>query len=189
MGCFEVLMIGAGLAMDAFAAAVCKGLCLRRVSVQNVLLIGICFGGFQAGMPLAGYLIGRRFEDAIVEVDHWAAFTLLGFIGLKMIYDSLGGGDLLEETGANYLNLREILVLALATSIDALAVGISFAFLKVEIVPAAGLIGMVTFFLSAAGVGIGRRFGDRYKEKATLAGGLILILIGCKILYEHMWGG
>ncbi len=187
MNFFEVLMIGAGLSMDAFAASVCKGLGMRAATVKNVLTIAVFFGGFQALMPLIGYFLGKQFEDCIVSVDHWIAFVLLAFIGGKMIVDVVREDEsdscgIKEET----LNLKEIFVLAVATSIDALAVGISLAFLKVEIDTAVLTIGVTTFMLSAAGVIIGNKFGAKYKNKATLAGGVILIFIGTKILLEHL---
>ena len=187
MSFFEVLMIGVGLSMDAFAASVCKGLSMRRASAENILLIGVFFGGFQALMPLIGYFLGKQFEDYIVSVDHWIAFALLAFIGGKMIADVVrDGGEEESAVKEDRLRLREILMLALATSIDALAVGISFAFLKVEIISAVATIGLTTLLPSALGVVIGHGFGARYKNKATLAGGVILILIGTKILLEHL---
>lgn len=184
MGYVEIGMIGIGLAMDAFAAAVCKGLSLRRISMGSLLVIALCFGGFQMFMPLIGHLLASQFEEYIAPVDHWVAFTLLLFIGGNMAYEAASCSAeekiMLEER----LNMREVLTLAVATSIDALAVGISFACLKVEIIPAIGMIGVITFLLSAVGVGIGHHFGAKYKEKATLAGGLILIFIGVKILWS-----
>lgn len=187
MSFFEIIMIGIGLSMDAFAAAICKGLCMRKATVKNVLVIGFFFGGFQAMMPVIGYFLGKQFENYIVAVDHWIAFVLLGFIGGKMILDVVKGEE--EEASCKIetaLDIKEILVLAVATSIDALAVGISFAFLQVNIQTAALAIGITTFLLSALGVVIGNKFGSRYKNKATLAGGIILILIGLKILLEHL---
>ena len=187
MGFFEILMIGIGLSMDAFAASVCKGLCMRRATAKNVLTIGIFFGSFQAIMPLIGYFLGKQFEEYIVSVDHWIAFALLTFIGGKMILDVISDKDAEScDISDKNLNLREISVLAVATSIDALAVGISFAFLKVEIESAVAAIGVTTFLLSSLGVVIGNKFGSKYKNKATLAGGIILILIGTKILLEHL---
>ena len=182
MSFFEVLMIGVGLSMDAFAASVCKGLCMRRATLKNVLIIGVFFGGFQALMPLLGYFLGKQFEEYIVSVDHWVAFALLAFIGGKIKDD---GNESCDAKKTN-LKLREVLILALATSIDALAVGISFAFLKVDIGSAVLTIGVITLLLSSIGVVIGNKFGARYKNKATLAGGIILILIGTKILLEHL---
>ncbi len=187
MGVFEVFMIGIGLSMDAFAAAICKGLSMRKATLSNILIIALFFGGFQAFMPAAGYFLGKQFEEYIVAVDHWIAFLLLLFIGGKMIIEVIRGSD--EEESRileTAVDIKEILILAVATSIDALAVGISFAFLKVEIVSAAVMIGATTFILSAIGVLIGKKFGFKYKNKATVAGGLILILIGTKILLEHL---
>lgn len=187
MGFFEILMIGIGLSMDAFAASVCKGLCMRRATAKNILTIGIFFGSFQAIMPLIGYFLGKQFEEYIVSVDHWIAFALLTFIGGKMILDVISDKDADScDISDKNLNLREISVLAVATSIDALAVGISFAFLKVEIESAVIAIGVTTFLLSSLGVVIGNKFGSKYKNKATMAGGIILILIGTKILLEHL---
>lgn len=187
MGVFEILMISIGLSMDAFAAAICKGLSMRKVTLTNILKISFFFGGFQALMPVIGYFLGNQFEQYIVSVDHWVAFFLLLFIGGKMIIDIAAGGSEDETHAAETTaDIKEILILAIATSIDALAVGISFAFLKVEIASSAFMIGITTFILSAAGVTIGKKFGFKYKNKATVAGGVILILIGTKILLEHL---
>ncbi len=187
MGFFEVFMVGVGLSMDAFAAAICKGLSMRRATLKNVLTIGLFFGGFQALMPAIGYFLGKQFEEYIVSVDHWIAFVLLLFIGGKMIVDVFKEDDPEScDVYENKLNLKEILLLAVATSIDALAVGISMAFLGVDIGPAALLIGVTTFVLASAGVVIGKKFGSKYKNKASVAGGLILIIIGTKILLEHL---
>ena len=188
MGIFEIIMIGVGLSMDAFAAAICKGLNMRKLSVKNMIIIGLFFGGFQAGMPLLGWALGKNFEEYIVSVDHWIAFVLLGFIGGKMIWDVIKDDDCgcgccgCEEK----LDIKEVFTLAVATSIDALAVGISFAFLRVNIGLAVSAIGITTFTLSALGVAIGHKFGAKYEKKATLAGGIILIFIGTKILLEHL---
>lgn len=187
MGFFEIIMIGIGLSMDAFAASICKGLAMRKTTLKNIFVIGLFFGGFQAIMPTLGYFLGKQFSEYIVAVDHWIAFVLLMFIGGKMIMDVVRG----EQTGSDEdikerLDIRELFILAIATSIDALAVGISFAFLSVDIVSAAVIIGLTTFLLSCAGVIIGKKFGARYKDKATLAGGIILVLIGAKILLEHL---
>ena len=186
MGLFEILMIGVGLSMDAFAASICKGLNLRRLNVKNMLIIGLFFGGFQALMPAVGWILGKQFEVYITSVDHWVAFALLAFIGGKMIYDVFGEKEE-DEYGekTDRLDMKEVLTLAVATSIDALAVGISFAFLQVEILKAVSVIGVTTFVLSIIGVAVGHMFGSKYEKKATLAGGIILILIGLKILLEH----
>lgn len=187
MSIFEVLMIGVGLSMDAFAAAVCKGLSMRKAELKNILIIGLFFGGFQALMPVIGFFLGIQFEEYIVSVDHWIAFTLLLFIGGKMILDAVcDDGEESRETPETGLKIREILILAVATSIDALAVGISMAFLGTDIRSAALMIGVTTFLLASAGVVIGNRFGEKYKNKASVAGGVILILIGTKILLEHL---
>ncbi len=186
MGLFEIFMIGVGLSMDAFAASICKGLNMRRLSAKNMLIIGLFFGGFQALMPAVGWILGKQFEVYITSVDHWVAFALLAFIGGKMIYDVFHG----DEDGCcngktDKLDMKEVLTLAVATSIDALAVGISFVFLQVEILKAVSVIGVTTFVLSAVGVAVGNMFGAKYEKNATLAGGIILILIGLKILLEH----
>ncbi|MBQ8569316.1 MAG: manganese efflux pump [Oscillospiraceae bacterium] len=187
MGIVELILIGIGLSMDAFAAAVCKGLGMKKINIRHTLIIALFFGGFQALMPALGWLLGTRFEKYITAVDHWIAFGLLGFIGGKMIFDVILNKDE-EETSENSgrLDIKELFMLAVATSIDALAVGISFAFLKINIIPAACSIGCTTFIISAAGVAVGNRFGTKYQDKATLAGGIILIIIGTKILLEHL---
>ena len=179
---WELLLIGVALSMDAFAVSVCKGLSLRRLSWKHALLAGLYFGGFQFLMPVLGYLLGYRFESLIAAVDHWIAFALLALIGGNMIKESR---DQDEELSDDF-GFQTMLLLAVATSIDALAVGITFAFLSVRILPAAGLIGGTTFLLSALGIYVGHVFGLRYKARAELAGGLILILIGLKILLEHL---
>ena len=188
MGLFEIVLVGLGLSMDAFAAAICRGLAIRKLTIKEILQIGIAFGTFQTMMPAAWFFLGRQFEESVKAVDHWAAFLLLTFIGSKMIWDAVG--EMVHENVADTcfrpLRLREILSLALATSIDALAAGITFAFLQVHILPAVSLIGMITFILSCTGVILGHRFGGRQKTKAGIAGGLILILMGLKILVEHM---
>ena len=181
MGFVELLLIAIGLSMDAFAVSICKGLSLGKLRPRHAALVGLYFGGFQFLMPVLGWLLGFRFEHAIESIDHWVAFVLLSIIGISMIQES---GKTEELSGD--LSVRSMLVLAVATSIDALAVGITFAFLSVKILPAASLIGVTTFLLSALGVYIGHAFGLRYKAKAERAGGVILILIGLKILLEHL---
>ncbi len=183
MGFLQVFLIGVGLSMDAFAVAVCKGLNMKKIDYKYTVLIAFFFGGFQALMPLIGWLLGVQFESYIVSIDHWIAFFLLSFIGGNMIKESFGEEE--EEGGITY-DLKELFMLAIATSIDALAVGITFAFLRVNIVSSIIIIGITTFFLSMVGVGIGNRFGAKYKNKAEFAGGVILILIGLKILLEHL---
>ena len=181
MGFVELLLIAVGLSMDAFAVSVCKGLSLVELKPRHAALVGLYFGGFQALMPLLGWLLGYRFERVIESVDHWIAFALLAIIGLSMIREAGKSEELSGDLG-----VKSMLVLAVATSIDALAVGITFAFLSVQILPAAALIGVTTFLLSALGVYIGHGFGLKYKAKAELAGGVILIAIGLKILLEHL---
>ena len=177
----ELLLIAVGLSMDAFAVSICKGLSLKRLKVRHAALVGLYFGGFQALMPMIGWALGYRFERVIASVDHWVAFFLLAVIGVGMIRESRESEELNDD-----LSFRTMVILAVATSIDALAVGVTFAFLRVRILPAAGLIGVTTFLLSGLGVYIGHVFGLKYKAKAELAGGIILILIGLKILLEHL---
>lgn len=187
MGFIELLLIGVGLSMDAFAVAVCKGLCMKRLNMRQALIIALFFGGFQAFMPFVGWALGTQFEQLITPVDHWIAFVLLTFIGSKMLWDSFHGGD--EDLACpadGKLDLRELTMMAIATSIDALAVGITFAFLRVDIVMSVTLIGLTTFALSLVGVAVGHRFGARYEKAATVVGGGVLILIGLKILLEHL---
>lgn len=188
MGMFvEFVLLGVGLAMDAFAVSVCKGLAMRRVNKKQALVIGLFFGGFQALMPFAGWMLGSRFEQYITNVDHWIAFLLLGFIGGKMILEALKPEEP-EEIGEMDppLDLKELLILALATSIDALAVGITFAFLDYPIVEAISVIGVVTFVIAVGGVYVGNFFGNKYKNKAEFVGGVILVLLGTRILLSHL---
>lgn len=182
MSIWEIFLVAVGLSMDAFAVAVCKGLKMPKINPKQTAIIAVFFGGFQALMPLIGYFLGKQFEDYIVSVDHWITFILLGIIGGKMVYESFKK-DPEDENG---FSIKELFILAIATSIDALAVGITFAFLKVNIAISVSLIGITTFILSATGVFIGHKFGEKYKSKAEFAGGLILILIGLKILLEHL---
>lgn len=184
MSLVELFLIALGLSMDAFAVSICKGLSTAKVKFSHMVICGLWFGLFQALMPLIGYLLGVNFASAIESVDHWIAFALLSIIGIKMIREALGKDDD-EGTDASY-GFRSMLPMAVATSIDALAVGVSFAFLSVDIVPAVSYIGVCTFILSAAGVKIGAIFGNCFKSKAEIAGGAILILIGLKILLEHL---
>ena len=187
MGIIELALIAVGLSMDAFAVSVCKGLGMKRLDMGQALVIALFFGGFQALMPLAGWALGSGFQSYIEPVDHWIAFALLAFIGGKMLYDAFREEDGNEPVAgeAARLDLKEILMLAIATSIDALAVGVSFAFLQVDIVPAISLIGVITFALSLVGVAAGHQFGARFEKPATVVGGVVLILIGLKILLEH----
>ena len=179
----ELLILAVGLAMDAFAVAVCKGLSLRTLKLQQALLVGVWFGLFQALMPALGWLLGSAFSGLVQSVDHWVAFVLLSIIGGNMIREGLQGDD---ENCDPSLSFGVMLLLAVATSIDALAVGITFAFLNVSILLAVALIGVVTFTISAVGGKMGNLFGARYKSKAEFFGGAVLILIGLKILLEHL---
>lgn len=183
MGMMELFLIAVGLSMDAFAVAVCKGLALRKVNLGQMALVGLWFGGFQALMPLAGYFVGVQFKEQITAIDHWIAFALLAIIGGNMIRESLSKE---EECPDASLSVKAMLPMAVATSIDALAVGITFAFLQVEILPAVALIGCTTLILSALGVRIGALVGERFQSRAKLFGGLVLIAIGVKILLEHL---
>lgn len=185
MGLIELICIAVGLSMDAFAVAICKGLSLRECTWQKQGIVGLYFGVFQAGMPLLGYLLGMQFKEMITSIDHWIAFVLLGIIGANMIKEGFSKEEISDEK-TDRLSVKEMLGLAVATSIDALAVGVTFAFLQVEIIPAVCIIGITTFILSAAGVKIGNIFGTRYKSKAEIAGGVILIFMGVKILVEHL---
>lgn len=188
MNLMTLFVLALGLAMDAFAVAVCKGLAMRKVTAGKAALVGAWFGGFQALMPAIGYVLGYQFKDKIMKVDHWIAFILLALIGVNMIREAVGGKDegCADCTKEADLSVREMFVLAVATSIDALAVGITFAFLNVNITAAVISIGVTTFALSVFGVKVGNVFGMRYKAKAEFAGGVILVLLGSKILLEHL---
>lgn len=183
----ELLLMGVGLAMDAFAVSVCKGLAMRKVNKKQAVIIALFFGGFQALMPFIGWALGVQFESYITSIDHWIAFVLLGFIGGKMIVEAIKPeeDEEIEQMDAP-LDLKQMTILAVATSIDALAVGITFAFLKYPIVEAISIIGVVTFIICIAGVYVGNFFGSKYKNKAEFAGGLILVLLGLKILLSHL---
>lgn len=183
MGLIELFLIAVGLSMDAFAVSVCKGLAMPKCTFKKAAIVGLWFGGFQALMPAIGYVLGAQFQEAIASIDHWIAFVLLALIGGNMILEALDNDE--EEADAS-LNVKTMFLLAVATSIDALAIGITFAFLKVNIIPAVCFIGIVTFIISFAGVKIGNVFGARYKNKAEIVGGVILILLGLKILLEHL---
>ncbi|MDR1350071.1 MAG: manganese efflux pump MntP family protein [Zoogloeaceae bacterium] len=186
MGLFEIIVIAIGLAMDAFAVSIALGLSIKNLKYREMIIPGIYFGGFQVLMPIAGYFAGVYFANRIQNLDHWIAFILLGSIGGKMIKESFSK-DKNEGTNGYSLKFAKMLVLALATSIDALAVGITFAFFEVNIIKAAAIIGIITFFISVCGVKIGAIFGTRFKSKAEFIGGAILIIIGMKILIEHMF--
>lgn len=183
MDLIELFLIAVGLSMDAFAVSVCKGLAMPKCTFKKAAIVGLWFGGFQALMPASGYILGAQFQEAIASIDHWIAFVLLALIGGNMIHEALDNDE--EEADAS-LDVKTMFLLAVATSIDALAIGITFAFLKVNIIPAVCFIGIVTFIISFAGVKIGNVFGARYKNKAEIVGGIILILLGLKILLEHL---
>ena len=182
----ELALIAIGLSMDAFAVSLCKGLCMKKLNYRQGAMIALFFGGFQMMMPLLGWVLGKQFERYITTVDHWIAFVLLACIGGKMIWEAMHDGN--DETCPvdERLDYKQLLVMAIATSIDALAVGITFAFLQTPIIPAVIQIGVVTFVLSFGGVVIGFRFGTRFKRKAEIGGGIVLVLIGLKILVEHL---
>ena len=184
MGIWELLILAIGLSMDAFAVSICKGLSVKELKVKHMACAGLYFGGFQAIMPLIGYFLGANFQHLIENFDHWIAFILLVLIGGNMIREAFGK-DEEEEMDASF-GPKSMLPLAVATSIDALAVGVTFAFLDVQIVPAVSFIGIITFLCSFIGVKIGNVFGTKYKSKAEIVGGVILILIGIKILLEHL---
>lgn len=184
----ELLLMGIGLSMDAFAVSICKGLGMSRLNRKQAVVIGLYFGGFQALMPFIGWLLGSQFQRYITSIDHWIAFILLGLIGGKMIVEAVKGWNEEDvvEVEDKPINHKNMLVLAIATSIDALAVGITFAFLGTPILEAITIIGITTMLISIAGVVVGNFFGGKYKNKAELAGGLILVLLGVKILFEHL---
>lgn len=185
MGIWELFVLAVGLSMDAFAVSICKGLSLGKIKVKHMCIAGMWFGGFQALMPLIGYFLGSLFADMITKYDHWIAFILLLFIGGNMIKEAVGDEEHVDAS----MDVKSMFILAVATSIDALAVGVTFAFLKVAIVPAVSFIGIVTFVCSTAGVKIGSIFGTKYSKKAEFFGGVVLILIGIKILVEGLIAG
>ena len=188
MGFWEILITAIALSMDAFAVSVCKGLATEKVEIKHMALTGAWFGGFQALMPLIGYFLGAAFKDFITAVDHWIAFALLGFLGVNMLREALGKDD--DDCGCDEcdaaMDVKTMFTMAVATSIDALAVGVTFAFLKVQIVPAVSFIGIVTFVMSFIGVKVGSIFGAKFKKKAEFFGGAVLVLMGIKILLEHL---
>ena len=183
MGAIEILLISIGLAMDAFAVSVCKGLAMKKMSWKKAIIIGLYFGIFQAVMPVLGYFLGTTFERFITNVDHWVAFILLVGIGINMVKEAFNKES---ENRNDNVDMKTMLVLSIATSIDALAIGITFACLKIHIVMPVITIGLITFIISVIGVKIGNRFGDKYGKKAGIMGGVILILLGIKILLEHL---
>ena len=184
----ELFLIGVGLSMDAFAAAICQGLSMTRIKWGHALTVGLYFGGFQALMPFIGWMLGSQFADRIQQYDHWIAFILLVLIGGNMIREALFGDE--EDAAQAETDLRldhkKLFLMAIATSIDALAIGVTFAFLETAILPAIGIIGCTTFCISVAGVAVGCWFGARYKKRAEITGGAILVLLGIKILLEHL---
>ncbi len=185
MSILELFILAVGLSMDAFAVSICKGLAMKKITVKKSFIVGLYFGLFQAGMPLIGYFLGSAFSEKISSIDHWIAFILLSLIGISMIKEAVQKNE--EEEGQDAdLGFKNMCVLAIATSIDALAVGVTFAFLKVSIIHAVSFIGVTTMVLSMAGVKIGNIFGTKYKAKAEIAGGVILICMGLKILLQHM---
>ena len=184
MTALEIFLIGVGLSMDAFAVSICKGLSVGRVNFKHMVIAGLWFGGFQALMPLIGYLLGSTFEQYVTSIDHWIAFILLSIIGANMIKESFDKDS--EKQNASF-SLMSMLMVAVATSIDALAVGITFAFLQVNIWFAIAIIGCTTFVISAAGIKVGSAFGAKYKSKAEFFGGAVLICLGIKILVEHLF--
>ena len=186
MSFIEILLIGIGLSMDAFSVSVCKGLTTKNFSWKMALVCGLWFGFFQALMPVIGYFLGVQFEQFITSVDHWIAFGLLYLIGLNMIYEALKKKKEQPQPADSSLSFKTMLLLAIATSIDALAVGISFACIQVEIWSSVLIIGLTTFLFSIAGVKIGNVFGSKFEKSAGVIGGVILILIGLKILLEHL---
>lgn len=187
MGFVEIFLIGVGLSMDAFAVSVCKGLGMHKVNYGHALVIALSFGVFQGVMPLIGWALGSQFAVYVEPVDHWIAFALLAFVGGKMLWDAFHDDDESEDPdGESRLDLRELFMLAIATSIDALAVGIGFSFLQINIAEAVLVIGITTFVLSLVGVVVGNRFGARFERPAQIVGGVVLVAIGLKILLEHL---
>ena len=188
MGFIELFLIGVGLSMDAFAVSICQGLSMTKIKWGHALTVGLYFGGFQALMPFTGWMLGSQFAGRIQQYDHWVAFVLLLLIGGNMIREALSGEEDEAEGAAIGAGLdhKKLFRMAIATSIDALAVGVTFAFLDTAILPAIGIIGTTTFFISVAGVAVGCWFGARYKKRAEITGGVILVLLGVKILLEHL---
>ena len=186
----ELLLMGVGLAMDAFAVSVCKGLSMKKLNKKQAVVIGLYFGGFQALMPFIGWILGSQFQQYITSIDHWIAFILLGFIGGKMVIEAVKewNEEDIVEVKDQPLDHKNMFMLAIATSIDAIAVGITFAFLETPIIEAITIIGITTMIISIIGVVVGNFFGGKYKHKAELVGGVILILLGLKILIEHLSG-
>lgn len=185
MGIIELFILAVGLSMDAFAVSICKGLATPKIKCKHMILAGLWFGGFQALMPTIGYFLGSTFASTIKTYDHWVAFVLLSFIGGNMLKEAFSSGDDDGEV-SNSFAVKTMFIMAIATSIDALAVGVTFAFLEVNVLIAAAFIGVTTFAFSFAGVKIGNIFGAKYEKKAEIIGGLILIALGIKIIVEHL---
>lgn len=185
MSIIEIALIGVGLAMDAFAVSICKGLAMRRMNYKKAIIIAAFFGVFQALMPALGYVLGTTFANKIAAIDHWIAFILLALIGANMIKEALSSDD--DECQDDSLRLGDLIMLSIATSIDALAIGITFAFFNVSLLLSVSMIGIITFIICVIGVKVGNVFGEKYKSKAELAGGLILIVMGAKILIDHLF--
>ena len=186
MSFFELFLLAVGLSMDAFSVSICKGLGMQKVNWRVTLALAVAFGAFQAGMPVIGWALGSQFLHIIEPLDHWIAFGLLGFIGGNMIREALSDDEDDDAGTVDHIDLGELLMLAIATSIDALTVGIAFASLSVNIWMSVALIGITTFVFSIAGVLIGNQFGMRYRKPSQIVGGIILILIGAKVLLEHL---
>lgn len=182
MNIIDILVIGVGLSMDAFAVSICKGLAMKKMDIMKALVCSLYFGVFQALMPLIGFLLGSGFKNVVSSIDHWIAFVLLGIIGINMIKEAKSC-DVVNDS----MDVKTMLTLAVATSIDALAIGVTFAFLKVSIIPAVSIIGLITFVCCFIGVKLGSAFGEKLKSKAEIMGGVMLILIGTKILIEHLF--
>ena len=183
MGIIEIVLIGLSLAMDAFAVSICKGLSMKKMNWKSAIIISLYFGIFQAFMPVVGYFLGSTFESYVTNIDHWIAFILLSLIGGNMIKESFDSEDKKKN---DKIDFKTMIVLAIATSIDALAIGITFAFFEVNLLLSISIIGIITFLLSIIGVKIGNKFGDKYQNKAEFVSGLILVLLGIKILLEHL---
>ena len=183
MEILEIVLIAIGVAMDAFAVSICKGLSMKKMNWKNALIIGAYFGIFQGLMPLIGYFLGATFQSLVTQIDHWVAFVLLLFVGIKMLKEAFSNDS---ENINDDVDFKTMIVLAIATSIDALAIGITFAFLQTNILLAVLAIGIITFIVCVIGVKIGNKFGDKYERKAETVGGLILIFMGIKILLEHL---
>lgn len=183
METIEIILVAIGLAMDAFAVSICKGVPMKKMNWKRAIIVGLYFGAFQAVMPVIGYFLGASFENFVIKIDHWIAFGLLSFIGANMIKESF---EKEQEECIDTIDIKTMIILSIATSIDALAVGITFAFFKVNLVLSTIIIGIITFGLCVIGVKIGNKFGNKYKNKAEFMGGVILILTGLKILLEHL---